>query len=162
MTLLAENFVEVEDHDLIAEFMTAVRDRVVAVYEQANFDLPERRYITVGATAHDCEQLTVSFRQLYLGPPNAPVNEPFRCNTPRTVVLVIEVVRKVALPGRNTPPSVEAIEAKTRAKTADASLLLTAAESALGDDTLVVADVSCTSPQGEYQATVLNMTIGLP
>jgi hypothetical protein len=87
-----QEFADIADHIL---------NTVVTTYADHGISLPERRYLAVGgqgSTVHDCEQVTVSFEQGYSGRPGAQAQEPVKCNSLRTGVYVIEVVR--ALPIR--------------------------------------------------------------
>ena len=55
----------------LKDFLDAVLAKVVATYEEYHIDLPSRRFWTMGEPAIDCEQLSVSFIQMYLGLPGA-------------------------------------------------------------------------------------------
>lgn len=168
----AQEYVQIADHIL---------NTVVATYADHGVDLPARRYLAVGgqgSTVHDCEQLTVSFEQGYSGLPGTQAQEPAKCNTPRTGVYIVEVVR--ALPSPNTTdanpatmvPSrygqvatgvqvlpAEVQSAHARKQMVDAMLLLDAGLRA-GETTITgsVADVSAGQPQGGYQAMTLVLT----
>lgn len=167
-----QEFVQIADHIL---------NTVVATYADHGIDLPERRYLSVGgqgSTVHDCEQVTVSFEQGYSGRPGAQAQEPVKCNSLRTGVYIVEVVR--ALPLTNTtaanpettvpsrfgqvktgveilPADVQSAHA--RKQMVDAMLLLDAGLRA-GETTLTgsLADVTAGQPQGGYQAMVLVIT----
>lgn len=167
-----QEFVQIADHIL---------NTVVATYADHGIDLPERRYLSVGgqgSTVHDCEQVTVSFEQGYSGRPGAQAQEPVKCNSLRTGVYIVEVVR--ALPLSNTtaanpettvpsrfgqvktgveilPADVQSAHA--RKQMVDAMLLLDAGLRA-GETTLTgsLADVTAGQPQGGYQAMVLVIT----
>ncbi len=143
--------------------MQHVLDKIVDVFEQADVSLPDRRFLHVGATAHDCSQVSVSFMQMYAGMPGGRVNEPQKCNAPRTAVLTIQIVRKIAMPeGRATPPTADNLTMHTHEKTQDAWLLMDASMTAVEDYIGVLADVTVTPPQGEYQAVSLNLSVGIP
>lgn len=152
------------DQEIIGAVMEHIRLKINAVFEQADVSLPDRQYLTVGAEAHDCEQLTVSFRQMYLGGPGDQAETPQKCNSPRSIVLTIQLVRKVAMPpsARNTTPAASAINDVTLGRVTDAWLLMDAAQTAPDDYLGMLADVAITDPSGEYQAIVLNMTVGVP
>lgn len=167
-----QEYVQIADHIL---------NTVVATYADHGVDLPARRYLAVGgqgATVHDCEQVTVSFEQGYSGRPGAQAQEPVKCNSLRTGVYIIEVVR--ALPLANTvaanpettvparygqvktgvelvPADVQSAHARTQMQ--DAMLLLDAGLRA-GETTLTgsLADVTAGQPQGGYQAMTLVLT----
>lgn len=165
-------FVNIADHIL---------NTVVATYADHGIDLPARRYLAVGgqgSTVHDCEQVTVSFEQAYSGKPGMQAQEPSKCDSIRSGVYLVEVVR--ALP---TPNTVNANPATTvpsrygqtvtggeilpaeiqsdmaRRQMVDAMLLMDAGLRA-GETTTVgsLADVSAGQPQGGFQAMTLVLT----
>ena len=49
--------------------MQAVLNQVITQYTSYNMPLPGRRYWTLGSPSVDCEQVTVSMLQMYLGSP---------------------------------------------------------------------------------------------
>ena len=65
----------------LKDFLDAVLAKVVATYEEYNIDLPSRRFWLMGEPAIDCEQLSVSFIQMYLGLPGDQASQPQRCTT---------------------------------------------------------------------------------
>lgn len=169
------------DKNEFVDVAELILQTVVATYADHGIDLPARRYLAVGGqgdTVHDCEQVTVSFEQGYSGLPGNQAQEPVRCESPRTAVYIIEVVR--ALPQPNTPnasPSTtvpdrygsavtgvavlpaDVQSAIARVQMVDAALLMDAGLRA-GETTLTgsLADVSAGSPQGGYQAMSLVIT----
>jgi hypothetical protein len=152
----------VPNEEIVGALMQHILDKIVAVFDQAQVDLPARRYIHIGATAHDCEQLTISFLQMYAGPPGIRANEPQKCNSPRTAVFTVQLVRPAPLPeGRTQPPSIQSFYSHTLEKTRDAWLLMDAAMMAVDDYIGVIADVAVTPPS-DYQAIVLNLSVGIP
>lgn len=163
MSQLAMELRDVPDHEVVGALMEQVLEHIVQYFEAAGLEVPGRRYLNVGQTAHDCEQLTVSFQQIYAGAPGDRAETPQKCNSPRSVVLTIQTVRRVALPaGRTTPPEPQEITDRTKQKTTDAWVMLDAALSLVDDYIGAIADVTVTNPSGEYQATVLNLTVGVP
>ena len=48
----------------------------VAILEEAEIDVPERRFVTFGEVTDDCDTLVVTFRGLYTGNPGQPNNQP--------------------------------------------------------------------------------------
>ena|ERR1044072_3462096 len=153
----------VPDVEAVFTLMQQLLDDIVYHFAENDVDLPGRQYVTVGQTAHDCEQLTVGFIQMYLGTPGDRIEVPQNCQAPRSIVLTVQLVRKVALPqGRTTPPDPEEITELTKQKTGDAWLLMDAVQKNACDTFGVIADVSVTNPQGEYQAVQLNVSVGVP
>ncbi len=156
----------VESADIVGALMEHILNQINVHYAAEGVDLPERQYLNIGRTSHDCEQLTISFVQLYLGPPGQQAEQPQICNAPRTAVMTVQLVRKVAVNtvGRGTmPPDPEHITRHTMEKTRDAWLLLEAVTNATDDYTGgILVDVAVTDQQGEYQAIVLNIAAGVP
>lgn len=157
------DLLEVPDTEVTGAVMQNLLDKIRAVFEQADVSLPERQYLAVGRTAHDCEQLTVSFQQMYLGAPGVRVDQPVKCNSPRSVVLTVQLVRCVVMPvGRSTTPDAAKTTDRTLSRVTDAWLLMDAVTQALDDFLGIFGEVVITDPQAEYQAVVLNVTVGVP
>lgn len=157
--------VNTDDKSAVGDFLTSVLDGVVGVFEQANVSLPEKRYIAAGPVAHDCEQVTVSFIQMYLGAIGAPADQPQRCDSPRVVVLTAQVVRCVPTSGTRTTtgPAAATMNANTLTRMQDAWLLMEAGANAVDTFGLgVLANVTTTDPQGGFQATVLDLVAAVP
>ena len=69
--------------------------------------LPERKYWTIGQTAHDCEQMVLAVQQMFLGTAENPI-ELTQCTGPRGLTFTVEVVRCVpGLTNRGQPPPAE-------------------------------------------------------
>lgn len=154
----------------IGNVLESVLNTIVSVFEQANVSLPERRYIYAGErgeTAHDCEQLTVSFSQVYSGVPGAQEPVVSRCDMPRSVTIYVELVRCIPdkLVGRGQTrraPSVEDMTMHAKVQGIDAWLLMDAGLIA-GEEFLGAVTVAAPGPpSGGYQAVVLELTIGIP
>lgn len=157
-----------EDAKHLADFLQAVLDKVVSNYTSYNMPLPTRAYWTMGQPAVDCEQLVVSFVQMYLGTPGDEATEPRRCNDPRSAVINISVSREVPVVGTNgRPPSAGTIEYGATASAYDAWILM---ESAANFDVWeetgfglgVIATVETGAPEGGFQTVILTMTAGVP
>lgn len=157
-------FSEIPNTEIIAAVMNEILDSIVGTFELNDVVLPERRFITVGGTAHDCEQLSVSFDQLVSGPPGAQTEEVSRCNDPRTIALTIELVRCIPTPkGRGSAVSTADLNYAATRMTGDAWLLMDGAMSSQATEWLgALTDVAVTEPSGGFQATVLNMVVGVP
>lgn len=169
------------DPNEFAETADYLLRMVEMVYAEHDVDLPSRRYLAVGGqgtTVHEAEQVTVSFEQAYTGRPGAQAQEPARCDSIRTGVFVVEIVRCVPQPNTAaanpaTPvPSrygqevtgVQALPADVQTAHAkkqmvDAMLLLEAGLRT-SEGTLVgaVADVSAGPESGGMQAMVMMVT----
>lgn len=156
---------DVPDEDAVADAMWAVLESIVGYYELKDYPLPERRYIAMNSVAHDCEQLTVAFQQLYVGPPGNQLEEPMKCESPRSIVLQIQLVRCVpVVQVRGTAPTAEQITDSTLQMARDSWMILEGAMLAppvvnwLG----AIADVAVTEPSGGFQAVQLNMVLSVP
>ena len=85
----------------LALLMQNVLDAVITTYTSYTMPLPGRRYYTLGSPAIDCEQVTVSMLQMYIGSPGDEATSPRRCNDPRSVTLLVQVSREVPTVGQN-------------------------------------------------------------
>jgi hypothetical protein len=154
----------------IVTMMDGVLAGVVRAYEQSGIELPARRYWTLATPAHDCEQLTVTFNQAYLGIPGDDAGEPSRCNSPRSASLTVEVVRCIPTVSArgNRAPTAEQIQSGSEALAIDAWLLLDSAAQLdqwdpLGGPGLgVIATVDAREPQGGFQAVTMTLALAIP
>jgi len=152
----------------LAVMMQDVLDRVVNSYANYDMPLPSRQYFTMGQPAIDCEQLVVSFVQMYVGSPGDEATQPRRCNDPRSATINVSVVRQVPVVGQNgRPPTAEAIQDFAEISAYDAYILLDSAalmdtweESGFGLG--VIATVEVQTPEGGFQNTVLTLTLAVP
>lgn len=150
----------------------ALRDRVVAVYEQARVDLPLRRNWVIGEGVFDCEQLIVAFTGLAEGMINTESAPQSPCDVFVTATFKITVVRCVpTADARGNAPLVEDVDAATDMSVIDAYLLMKSSctfdmygadvigldPSALGGMG-VEASIDVEAPQGGFQAVTLNIT----
>lgn len=146
----------------LRDFMHEVLDGIVSVYGQAGLPLPDRRYVAAGSTVHDCEQLTVSLAQMYMGAPGDQAQTAVQCDAMRSAMVTIELVRCIPVTGR-TAPTVEQIEAAADAQMIDAWMLLEAATAVASSHGFggLLADVTPGEAQGGFQAIILNLTMGV-
>lgn len=157
-----------EDALNLKQMLDGVLERVEAIYQSYNVDLPSRRYWTMGQPAVDCEQLVVSFVQMYLGSPGAEVNQPQRCHVPRSATLAISVARQIPIVGQNgQPPSAAKIQQVAANSAIDAWVLMQSVnlldqwdDSGYGVGVLATLEVG--EPEGGYQATTLQITMAVP
>jgi hypothetical protein len=109
----------------LKDFLDRVLAKVVETYEEYNIDLPSRRFWTMGEPAIDCEQLVVSFIQMYLGLPGDEASQPQRCTQPRTAVLSISLSRQIPVVGNNgKAPSGEKIQEGSEIAAVDCYLFM--------------------------------------
>lgn len=152
-----------EDVESVGETLETVLARIVATFDAAHIDLPERQFIYWGNTVHDCEQLSVSLVQMYLGAPGSPAAAPQPCHGPRSMVLSCQIVRCVPTPpsGAKAPSASDLTKYSLR-RAKDAYVLLEA-----GIKTCdvwgvgAIADVNPTNATGGFQAVVLNLTLAI-
>lgn len=143
-------------------------EAIYGEYEGVAAPLPERRYVAVGGQGsqpHDCEQVTVSMEQFYVGLPGQPSQTPANCSSPTSGVFFIEVVRQTAIieqfsrrGGQQVvPPTPEQETEFAQVQMMDARLLVEAGMR-IGDKFIgAVADVSAGPESGGYQAMVMTL-----
>lgn len=157
-----------EDALNLKNMMEGVLERIANIYQSYNVPLPKRTYWTMSQPAVDCEQLVVSFAQMYLGAPGAQISEPQRCNVPRSVTLAVSVSREIAVVGANgRPPSPEKIEQTSISSAVDAWVLMDSLNALdQWDDTGyglgVIATLETAPPEGGFQTVTLNVTMAVP
>lgn len=157
-----------EDATNLRDLMQGVLERVESVFQSYNVELPKRRYWTMGQPAVDCEQLVVTFVQMYLGTPGAQVNEPQRCHVPRSATLAISISREIPIVGMNgRPPSPESLSRAAEVTAVDAWTLMDSINLLdQWDDTGygigVIATMETAEPEGGYQTVTLQVTMAVP
>jgi hypothetical protein len=152
----------------LKDFLDAVLARVVEVYEEYNVDLPSRRFWSMGEPAIDCEQLSVSFVQMYLGLPGDQASQPQRCTQPRTAVLSIAVSRQIPVVGNNgKAPTGEKIQEGSEIAAVDCYLFMELirrldqwedGEYGMG----VIATVEAGNPEGGYETVRMQVSMVVP
>lgn len=157
-----------EDSLNLKEMMEGVLEKVQAVFQSYNVELPNRCYWTMGQPAVDCEQLVVYFLQMYLGAPGAQIGEPQRCNVPRSATINIAISRATPIVSSNgRPPSPDKIELASSVQAIDAWVLMQSINSLdQWDDTGyglgVVATLEAGPPEGGFQTTTMTITMAVP
>ena len=147
-----------------------VLEKVVEVYEEYNVPLPSRQFWTMGEPAIDCEQLVVSFIQVYLGRPGDEASEPQRCQMPRSAVLTISISREIPVVGVNVKaPTGEKIQEASEIAAVDAWMFMELInkldqwKEEEGDFGLgVIATADSTGFDGGFQTTAMQLTIAVP
>lgn len=143
----------------------------VNAFAKENVTLPTRQIISATSQPVDCEQLVVSFGQLYLGTPSTEAMQPVQCNTSMTVVAEVALTRCVPtmIAGRGIakPPTPDALATSALKILRDAYLLLEAGRDMeywdLGGPGLgVIATVDVGEPKGGFLTTMLSITTTLP
>jgi hypothetical protein len=148
--------------------MDKVLEKVTSVFTSYGVPLPTRCYWTMGAPAIDCEQLVVSFVQVYLGSPGDQASTPQRCHMPRTAVLTISISREIPTVGQNgRPPAASQIEDASRLSAVDAWVLMQSMkEFDVWDETSlglgVIATVDAPNAEGGYQTVNMQLSLVVP
>lgn len=157
-----------EDAYSVRNMLDGVLERIIAVYEAYGVPLPTRRYWTMGQPAVDCEQLVVSFVQIYLGPPGDEANVPQRCNQPRTAVMTVTVSRQIPVVGQSgRAPTADRIQAGSEISAIDAWVLMSSInlldqweEGGYGPG--VIATLNAPDATGGYQDLTMQLTMAVP
>lgn len=153
----------------LKNLLDSVLQVIVDRYAYHGVTLPTRQYWTAGQGALDCEQLVVSFQQLYIGPPGDEATKPQRCNSPRSTVLKATVAREIpTVNGRGHIPTEDKIQEGAYIAAVDAWVLLDCVAFldqwegtgiyGLG----VIATVDIENPEGGFQAVTATFTIAVP
>lgn len=157
-----------EDALSLKNLMDGVLERVTTIFQNNNVPLPQRQYWTMGTPVIDCEQLVVSFAQMYLGAPGAQATEPQRCNVPRTATINVSIARPVAVVGQNgRPPAGEKIQQASAWLAIDAWVLMQSVNlldmwDETGYGVGVIATLEVGEAEGGFQATTLQVTMAVP
>ena len=151
----------------LKNMMDKVLEKVTSVLTSYNVPLPSRCYWTMGNPAIDCEQLVVSFIQMYLGTPGDQASTPQRCHMPRTAVLAISIAREVPVVGMNgRPPSAEKIEAGSALSAIDAWVLMESMKQFdpwdEGPGMGVIATIDAPTVEGGFQLVNLQLSVVVP
>lgn len=152
----------------LRDMLDGVLDRVRNVFQSYNVNLPQRQYWTLSQPAIDCEQVVVSFIQMYLGTPGDEASMPQRCHVPRSAVLSISIARAVPTVGANgRAPSPERIEEASSQGAIDAWVLMEAVREfdmwdGSGYGLGVIATVDVSPPEGGFQAVNMQLTLAVP
>jgi hypothetical protein len=157
-----------EEATNLRDMMNGVLERVESIFQSYNVNLPGRRYWTMGQPAIDCEQLVVSFVQMYLGTPGAQVGEPQRCHVPRSATLNIQISRATPIVGQNgRPPSAANIQVSSEILAIDSWVLMESINlldqwDETGYGIGVIATLDSGSPEGGFQTTTMTVTMAIP
>lgn len=157
-----------EDAKNLKVMMDGVLEKVQNVFQSYNVNLPGRQYWTMGQPAIDCEQLVVTFTQMYLGVPGDQATTPQRCHVPRTVVLNVILTRKIPTVGQNgKAPSGTAIEESSYSSAVDAWVLMESINQldqwdSTGYGLGVIATLDMIGPEGGFTSVNLQITMAVP
>lgn len=157
-----------EEATPLRDLMNGILERVENVFQSYNVELPKRRYWTMGQPAIDCEQLVVSFIQMYLGAPGDQATSPQRCHVPRTAVVTISIARAVPTVGMNgRPPSEAAIQGASEVSAIDSWVLMDSVNlldqwDETGYGLGVIATLETGGAEGGFQTVNLQLTMAVP
>jgi hypothetical protein len=157
-----------EDALSLKNMLDGIVERVESAFSSYGVALPNRRYWTMGQPVIDCDQMVVSFVQMYLGTPGQEISQPQRCNVPRSATVLISIAREVPVVGVNgRPPSPEKIEAASGYSAIDSWVLMESIrlfdmweEGGYGPGVIATLEVS--PPEGGFQLTSLQLTMVVP
>lgn len=145
----------------LVDHMNRVLEVVVQTFGQAGVALPERQYITFGQAVHDCEQVTVAFQQLYMGPPGDQAQQAQHCEGPRSAAVTVEIVRCIPVAGGRTGKlSVPQLTSLAQQQGIDSWMLLEAATN-MDPYAGILADVSAGEAGGGFQAMTMSLIMAV-
>ena len=152
----------------VKNLLQNVLDTVVSIFESYNVPLPNRRYWNTGQVAIDCEQLSVSLVQIYLGAPGDQASMPQKCNMPRSAVMTVLLAREIPVVGVNgRPPSAEKISEGAEISAVDAWVLMQSINlldqwepGTFGVGTIATVDIP--PPEGGFQIVTMQLTMAIP
>jgi len=151
------------DENVLYKLLSDILDAVVRTFDDAGIDLPNRRYVSLGAVAADCEQLTVQLDQLYKGTPGGDPGEIQRCNGPRTVACTVQLFRKTAALGSYDSefPPVPALDSSAQTHLRDIWVMMDASDEIAGTGLQggIISEASAQEAAGEMVG--INMTIAI-
>lgn len=150
------------------DLLDGVLDTIVSVFSSYSVPLPSRQYWTVGEQAIDCEQLTVTLIQIYLGAPGDQASAPQKCNVPRSAVMTVSLAREIPTVGQNgKPPSYDKIAQAAEISAIDAWVLMESINTldqwepgSFGVG--VIATVDIPPPEGGFQLVNMQLTMAIP
>jgi hypothetical protein len=147
---------------VVPPFMEKALADVTEHYDtKVNVPLPERRYWTIGTTAHDCEQAVMAVQQMFLGTAETPL-ELSQCNGPRGLTFTFEVVRCVpGLTNRGQPPEAAAVETASVNPVIDMEIMLDVAAYFDPFLTGVVVNIDPITASGGYHGAIATYTVSL-
>ena len=152
----------------VVAMLDGVLERVISTFNSYNIPLPGRQYWTVGQQAIDCEQLTVTLIQIYLGAPGDQASSPQRCNMPRTAVMTVSISREIPTVGQNgRPPSADKVEDAAKISAIDGYVLMQSLNlldmwEPGGYGVGVIATVDYPFPEGGFQTVNMQLTMAIP
>jgi hypothetical protein len=160
---------EVSDDALnLKNMLDKVLEKVISTFISYNVPLPTRQYWTLGVPVIDCDQLVISFIQMYLGTPGDQANQPQRCDVPRSAVLSVSLARAIPVVGQNgRAPSAEAIQRGAEISAVDSWVLMESINQfdtweEVGFGMGVIATLEAPVAEGGFQTINMQLTMVIP
>jgi hypothetical protein len=139
----------------------AMKDIAEHYAVKVNIPLPERRYWTIGQTAHDCEQVVLAVQQMFIGTAEAPL-EVSPCSGPRGLTFTLEILRCVpTLDNRGNAPAGEKIEVASVNPVIDMEIMLDLAVYFDPYLTGVLVNVDPVPAEGGIHGAICTYTVSL-
>lgn len=150
------------DDFVIPKFCDTAMRNISEHYDvKVGVPLPERRYWTIGTTAHDCEQCVLAVQQMYIGTAAQPL-ETTVCNGPRGLTFTVEVLRCVpTLNNHGKAPEGLTIEGASVHPVIDMEIMLDLAVYFDPFNTGVVVNVDPLPAEGGYHGAICTYTVTL-
>jgi hypothetical protein len=148
----------------VVTLLDTVLEGIIDFYRQESTPLPDKRYWAIGDVSADCEQLTVTLVQTYLGLPGTESFDPVTCNSPRTAVIGIQILRKVPVvgpTGKNVPTSTS-IQELSVGPAIDAWMLMDALAAIDIFNSQVVLSINAVAPQGGLHGIIATYAMQIP
>lgn len=155
------------DPDGISSMASLILSKINEVFGEAAVTLPTRQVLLVGGlgqSAHDDEQVTISWEQTYSGEPGQQAQVAVRRTTPRSGVFVVELVRSIPdLYTSNGTPLAAEMTATANIQMQDAALLYEAGMRACEGSMLGrgIVDLSAGAPSGGLQAVIMTVILSI-
>lgn len=158
-----------DDAKSLKVFLDTILERIVDRYAYHGVTLPTRQYWSINEEAIDCEQLVVTFQQLYIGPPGDEATRPQKSNSPRSAVIKARVAREIpTISGRGLAPVSEKIQQGSEITAVDAWVLLDCVATLDQWDSYgsfglgTIATVDTEPPAGGFQTVTATFTLAVP
>ena len=148
----------------VVTFMDEILDAIVSFYEQESIPLPAKKYWAISTVAADCEQLTVTLLQTYIGLPGGEGSIPAQCDGPRTAVIGLQILRKVPVvgpTGQNIPQG-SAIQSMSAGPAIDAWALIDVFKQVDIYKSGVALAIDTVQPEGGLHGVIATLAIQIP
>lgn len=151
------------------DIATQALDAVVSRFAAEAVALPDRRYVTAGEVALDCDQVVVEIVRVFTGLPGGEITEPVSCAVPRSAEMNIWLIRCV--PGMSedgSAPSASALSDSGEELLTDGWILTWGLLQEYRDgnflsqcDKLVIGNLTSVGPEGGFGGWALNIQADL-